>query len=108
MKPTLWKSDEFEGCNYVFTVSNIRDDKDSRIDISAIIDSGASVNIIDRHLWEYLKKNKINQFYFTFEKHEIVCIWESQFAGCFKAQVTVCGTDKSLQDVTFYVIEENG
>ena len=59
-------TDEFEGCNYVFTVSNTREDKDSRIDIevggvriSAIIDSGASVNIIDRHLWEYLKKNKI-------------------------------------------------
>ena len=29
-------------------------------------------------------------------------------ADCFKAQVTVCGTDKSLQGVTFYVIEENG
>ena len=49
-------SDEFEGCNYIFTVSNTREDKDSRIDIevggvciSAIIDSGASVNIIYRH-----------------------------------------------------------
>ena len=60
-------SDEFEGCNYVLTVSNTRENKDSWIDIEvggvripAIIDSGASVNIIDKHLWEYLKKHKIS------------------------------------------------
>ena len=30
-----------------------------------------------------------------------------QVAGCFNEQVTICGTDISLQDVTFYVKEEN-
>jgi hypothetical protein len=29
-------------------------------------------------------------------------------AGCFTTQVNVCRSDKSMQDVTFYVIEENG
>ena len=101
----------------VFTVSNTREDKDSRIDIevggvriTAIIDSGASINIIDRHLWEYLKKHKVSctSHLTNMKLYAYGSLNSLDVAGWFKAQVTVYGTDKSLQDVTFYVIEENG
>lgn len=58
--------EELQECDNVFTVSKSVDDIESKIDIevkcvkiSGIIDSGATVNI-DRGMWEYLKKHKIN------------------------------------------------
>ena len=61
-------------------------------------------------MWEYLKENKIsctshltNMKLYAYGSRNSLDV-----AGCFKTQVTVCETDKSLQDVTFYVIEENG
>ena len=79
-----------------------------RINISAIIDYSAPVNIIDKHLWEYLKKQKISCT-LQLSKIKLCVSWSRRsliVGGCFAALLTVFGNDKSLEGVTFYMIDE--
>lgn len=99
---------------FVFTVTNGQH-KDEQVQIqvggipvSVVVDSGASVNVIDRGLWEYLKQSKIKCVSSLKQKKLFAYGSEKSLtvAGSFTADVNV--GDRSLSGVTFYVIEEKG
>ena len=79
------------------------------IDVSVVIDSGASVNVIDRVLWEKLKaKNikcksrKTNKPIYSYGSQESLTV-----AGCFTVEVCVPSTGRNIS-TDVYVIEEPG
>ena len=79
------------------------------IDVSVVIDSGASVNVIDRVLWEKLKaKNikckswKTNKPIYSYGSQESLTV-----AGCFTVEVCVPTSGRNITN-DVYVIEEPG
>ena len=78
------------------------------IPIDMIIDSGASCNVVDRKLWEHLKRRKI-QCMSTCYLHNLYPYGSKeplQVAGKFTAQVAV--GEKLADSVDFTVIEGEG
>lgn len=104
-------SDDDEDDEYVFVVNDNNSGtvqvNVGGIGISVIIDSGASVNVIDRQLWEDLKKNKIK----CKSRKDVKTIYAYgnqtplTVAGLFEADVTF-GT-RSVR-AEFVVVEERG
>ena len=73
-----------------------------------LIDSGATCNILDRQLWEFLKKNSIKcKCYFTEKKIYAYGSKEPlKLAGGFKAKVSF--NNKVIDNVDFLVLEGEG
>ena len=79
------------------------------IDVSVVIYSGASVNVIDRVLWEKLKAKhikckswKTNKPIYSYGSQESLTV-----AGCFTVEVCVPTTGRNIS-TDVYVIEEPG
>ena len=78
------------------------------VEVEMLIDSGATCYILDRQLWEFLKKNSIKcKCYFTEKK---IYAYRSKeplkLAGGFKAKVSFY--DKVIDNVDFLVLEGEG
>ena len=98
--------------DYIFTVSSQHMKGDIRVDIGGItipviIDSGATVNIIDRNMWEYTKERKVkcnnkltNKKVYAYGNDKPLTV-----AGSFTADVTV--SNKTV-NAEFIVVEEKG
>ncbi|XP_052776899.1 uncharacterized protein LOC128214457 [Mya arenaria] len=98
--------------DYVFNVSSQYMKGDIHVDIGGItipviIDSGATVNIIDRKMWEYMKERKVkcnskltNKKVYAYGNDKPLTV-----AGSFTADVTV--SNKTV-NAEFIVVEENG
>ena len=105
--------DETDDSEYAFGVLGGADNPDDseisvkigRVQVTMIIDSGASCNVLDRNLWEYLKANKVRcasskatkKMYSYGNKQPL------QVAGTFKADVLV--GNRALNEAEFLVIE---
>ena len=78
------------------------------VKIDVVIDSGASCNIIDRHMWEHLKQNAVRcKCYFTEKKIYAYASEEPlKLAGGFKADVGV--SNALVKEVDFLVMEGKG
>ena len=108
--------DETDDSEYAFGVLGGADNPDSGeisvkirgVQVTMIIDSGASCNVLDRNLWEYLKANKVRwastkatkKLYSYGNKQPL------QVAGTFTADVFV--GNRELNEVEFVVIESEG
>ncbi|XP_015779025.1 PREDICTED: uncharacterized protein K02A2.6-like [Acropora digitifera] len=108
--------DETDDSEYAFGVLGGADNPDNGeifvqiggVQVTMIIDSGASCNVLDRNLWEYLKANKVRcassratkKLYSYGNKQPL------QVAGTFTADVTV--GNRVLNEVEFVVIESEG
>ncbi|XP_021351252.1 uncharacterized protein K02A2.6-like [Mizuhopecten yessoensis] len=78
------------------------------VPISFTVDSGAGVNMIDRELWESLKKSKINCVSNNTDK-KLFAYGSTKplpLAGCFEADVIL--GNKMVPRVMFYVLEGTG
>ena len=75
------------------------------VEVEMFIDSGATCNILDRQLWEFLKKNSIKcKCYFTEKKIYAYGSKEPlKLAGGFKAKVSF--NNKVIDNVDFLVLE---
>ena len=78
------------------------------VQVTVIIDSGASCNVLDRNLWEYLKANKVRCA--SRKTTKKMCPYGSkqplQVAGTFTADVLV--GNRVLNEVEFVVRESEG
>ena len=108
--------DETDDSEYAFGVLGGADNPDNgeisvkigRVQVTLIIDSGASCNVLDRNLWEVLKANKVRyasskatkKLYSYGNKQPL------QVAGTFTADVLV--GNRVLNEVEFVVIESEG
>ena len=108
--------DETDDSEYAFGVLGGADNPDhgeisvkiGGVQVTMIIDSGASCNVLDRNLWEYLKANKVRcvsskatkKLYSYGNKQPL------QVAGTFTADVLV--GNRVLNEVEFVVIESEG
>ena len=108
--------DETDDSEYAFGVLGGADNPDNGeisvkiggVQVTMIIDSGASCNVLDRNLWEYLKANKVRcvsskatkKLYSYGNKQPL------QVAGTFTADVLV--GNRVLNEVEFVVIESEG
>ena len=108
--------DETDDSEYAFGVLGGADNPDNGeisvkiggVQVTMIIDSGASCNVLDRKLWEYLKANKVRcasskatkKLYSYGNKQPL------QVAGTFTVDVLV--GNRVLNEVEFVVIESEG
>ena len=108
--------DETDDSEYAFDVLGGADNPDNGeisvkiggVQVTMIIASGASCNVLDRNLWEYLKANKVRcesskatkKLYSYGNKQPL------QVAGTFTADVLV--GNRVLNEVEFVVIESEG
>ena len=78
------------------------------VEVEMLIDSGATCNILDRQLWEFLKKNSIKcKCYFTEKKIYAYGSKEPlKLAGGFKVKVSF--NNKVIDNVDFLVLEGEG
>ena len=78
------------------------------VEVEMHIDSGATCNILDRQLWEFLKKSSIKcKSYFTEKKiYTYGSIEPLKLAGGFKAKVSC--HNKVIDNVHFLVLKEKG
>ncbi|XP_063411616.1 uncharacterized protein K02A2.6-like [Mytilus trossulus] len=77
------------------------------IDVPVVIDSGATVNIIDRTLWEHLKKNKIKCESKTSSKNLYAYGSNKPLTIAVSFNTNVCVNDRCVS-ADFFVIEEDG
>ncbi|CAG2201497.1 unnamed protein product [Mytilus edulis] len=77
------------------------------IDVPVVIDSGATVNIIDRTLWEHLKKNKIKCESKTSSKNLYAYGSNKPLTIAGSFNTNVCVNDRCVS-ADFFVIEEDG
>ncbi|CAG2236573.1 unnamed protein product [Mytilus edulis] len=77
------------------------------IDVPVVIDSGATVNIIDRTLWEHLKKNKIKCESKTSSKNLYAYGSNKPYTIAGSFNTNVCVNDRCVS-ADFFVIEEDG
>ena len=109
--------DETVDSEYAFGVLGGADNPDNGetsvkiggVQVTMIIDSGASCNVLDRNLWEYLKANKVrcasskaNKKLYSYGINK----QPPQVAGTFTADVLV--GNRVLNEVKFVVIESEG
>ena len=99
---------------YVFTVNNGLENSDFIIEmggdkIPVIFDSGASVNVIDRCMWEWLKGKRVKCVSTCRISDKKIYGYGNDkplnVAGCFNANVSV--NDKCVH-ADFFVVEEKG
>ena len=78
-------------------------------DVPMIIDSGASCNVIDKHLWEKLKQQHVKCNSRKTEKKLFVygSTRSMDVIGCFEAQVSVGNNDRQI-NAEFTVVREKG
>ena len=108
--------DETDDSEYAFGVLGGADNPDNGeisvkiggVQVTMIIDSGASCNDLDRSLWEYLKANKVR--YASSKATKKLYLYGNkqplQVAGTFTADVLV--GSRVLNEVEFVVIESEG
>ncbi|CAG2251175.1 unnamed protein product [Mytilus edulis] len=77
------------------------------IDVPVVIDSGATVNIIDRTPWEHLKKNKIKCESKTSSKNLYAYGSNKPLTIAGSFNTNVCVNDRCVS-ADFFVIEEDG
>jgi hypothetical protein len=97
---------------YVFTVINGLGNSDFIIEVGGvkipvIVDSGASVNVIDRCMWEWLKGRTVKCVSRLSDKQIYGCGNDKPLnvAGCFNANVSV---NHKCVHADFFVVEEKG
>ena len=108
--------DENDDSEYAFGVLGGADNPDNGeisvkiggVQVTMIIDSGASCNVLDRSLWEYLKANKVRcaSSKATKKLYSYGNKQPQQVAGTFTADVLV--GNRVLNEVEFVVIESEG
>ena len=104
--------DSDEQRDYVFSVTGDKvsgyiDKTIGDISTTVMIDSGVSVNLIDRQLWEVLKQNNVNAVSRMSNKKLFAYGSEQPLtvAGCFIAQVRAGGKNVKAE---FFVKEQKG
>ncbi|KAL4231673.1 hypothetical protein ACF0H5_009252 [Mactra antiquata] len=78
------------------------------IPVKVIIDSGSTVNIIDKETWEHLKNNKVSCYSNQLSDKKLFpygCKEPLNLSGEFEADISLNDKKQILKRVTFYVIK---